>query len=218
MWTAEEDRHGSVLRDYVRDTRLFKLGELEKIQYHYLESGFTPSWDGDCYAVFVYTTIQEKATQIAHRNTGNQVAHYEPALKRILSKVAGDEARHHNFYREVLSGILQADPKGALKAMLPLFPGIDMPGVAMSSYKLMADVEYRSGIYGPFEYKRIIEELIQFLGLSKLSGLDGEAEQIRDKLMKVPARLQKVGEFYERRSQAKAFSFSFLYDRVFNLG
>src|SRR3546814_4962784 len=27
MWTAEEDRHGCALRDYVRDARLFNMGD-----------------------------------------------------------------------------------------------------------------------------------------------------------------------------------------------
>ena len=27
LWTAEEDRHGAILRDYARDTRLFRFRE-----------------------------------------------------------------------------------------------------------------------------------------------------------------------------------------------
>ena len=85
MWTAEEDRHGAVIRDYVRDARLFSFREVELMQFHYVESGFNPDWDKDPYKVFVYTTLQERATQISHRNTGTYVGENEPLLNGILS-------------------------------------------------------------------------------------------------------------------------------------
>ena len=68
MWTAEEDRHGMVIHDYVRDARLFKMREIETMQYAYVNAGFNPQWDP--FQLFVYTTLQERATQYSHRNTG----------------------------------------------------------------------------------------------------------------------------------------------------
>jgi acyl-[acyl-carrier-protein] desaturase len=52
MWTAEEDRHGNILRDYARDSRLFNFSKLEQMQYVYVEKGFDPDWDKDPYKVF----------------------------------------------------------------------------------------------------------------------------------------------------------------------
>ena len=60
MWTAEEDRHGNILRDYARDSRLFNFSRLEQMQYVYLEKGFDPDWDKDPYKVFVYTTLSNQ--------------------------------------------------------------------------------------------------------------------------------------------------------------
>ena len=87
LWTAEEDRHGNILRDYVRDTRLLNFRELEHIQFNYIRSGFNPQWTGDPYKIFVYTTCQEKATQISHVNTGKVSADQEPLLNYITQKV-----------------------------------------------------------------------------------------------------------------------------------
>ena len=84
MWTAEEDRHGAVLHDYLRDTRLLHQRRLEEMQYSYLESGFHPDWDTDPYRVFVHTTLQERATQVSHSGTGRAVADYEPLLNEVL--------------------------------------------------------------------------------------------------------------------------------------
>ena len=33
LWTAEEDRHGAVLHDYTRDTRLFDQRKVEEMQF-----------------------------------------------------------------------------------------------------------------------------------------------------------------------------------------
>ncbi|HSL88015.1 MAG TPA: acyl-ACP desaturase, partial [Ignavibacteriaceae bacterium] len=106
MWTAEEDRHGGVLRDYARDGRLFNFKQIEMMQYHYQESGFNPDWDKDPYKVFVYTTLQERATQISHKNTGKLAGENEPLLNGILSNIAADEAKHYTFYRNVFKEIL----------------------------------------------------------------------------------------------------------------
>ena len=110
LWTAEEDRHGQVLHDYARDTHLLKQRKLEEMQFEYLRAGFHPQWDRDPYRVFAYTTVQERATQFSHSETGKIVAEYEPRLGVILSQVAKEEARHYTFYRTVFEEILKRDP------------------------------------------------------------------------------------------------------------
>ena len=94
LWTAEEDRHGQVLHDYARDTRLFDQRKIEEMQFEYLRRGFHPAWDRDPYRVFAYTTVQERATQFSHSETGKIIGEYEPRLGEVLSQVAKDEARH----------------------------------------------------------------------------------------------------------------------------
>src|SRR3954464_703514 len=114
LWTAEEDRHGQVLHDYARDTRLLQQRKLEEMQFEYLRAGFHPEWDRDPYRVFAYTTVQERATQFSHAETGKIVAEYEPQLASVLSQVAKEEARHYTFYRSVFGEILKRDPDQAL--------------------------------------------------------------------------------------------------------
>jgi len=110
LWTAEEDRHGQVLHDYARDTRILQQRKLEEMQFEYLRAGFHPEWDRDPYRVFAYTTVQERATQFSHGETGRIVGEYEPRLAEVLSHIAKDEARHYAFYRSVFELILERDP------------------------------------------------------------------------------------------------------------
>lgn len=218
MWTAEEDRHGMILHDYARDSRLFRMKEVEMMQYAYQEAGFEPEWDRDPYRVFVYTTLQERATQMTHRNTGRVVGDEEPILKGIFTSIAADEAKHFSFYRRVFRGLLEIDPNRAIHSALAVMPAIDMPGISMPDFKEMADVVRRTGIYGPWEYKKIVEEAIEFWNIELMGGLDDAGRKAQEKIMAIPKRLQRVAEYIESRSGTKSFSFAFIYDRSFAMG
>lgn len=217
MWTAEEDRHGCILRDYVRDARLFDFRALEQLQYNYMETGFQPGWDRDPYKVFVYTTLQERATQFSHRNTAQVAGTDEPLLKKIMKHIAMDEGKHFTFYRKVFKSILDLDPNRALQSASKLMPGIAMPGVDMPGFKDMAEVAFRAGIYGPLDYKGIVEEAIKFWSIDSLTGLNEIGRKAQEAIMKVPKRLTKLAEFIQHRRKTKSFGFDFLYNRSFSM-
>lgn len=214
MWTAEEDRHGGVLRDYARDTRLFNFSRLEQMQYAYQEKGFSPDWDKDPYRVFVYTTLQERATQFSHKNTGNFIGDDEPLIKGILGSIAADEAKHFNFYRNVFKEILELDPNRALESALTIMPAIDMPGISMPNFREMADVIRREEIYGPRDYKKIVEEAIDYWKIELLDGLNEAGRKAQEKIMQIPKRLEKVAEYIEQKTTQKTFSFELIYNRI----
>lgn len=218
LWTAEEDRHGGILRDYARDTRLFKFRHVEMMQFAYQMAGFNPEWDKDPYKVFVYTSLQERATQTAHFNTGKVAGACEPTLQAILSSIAADEARHYAFYRRIFKALLEIDVNRALQSALSILPSIEMPGLTVPHFKEMADVIRSIGIYGPWDYKRIADELIEFWNIAMLTGLNEAGRMAQEKIMKISARLQKVAEYLDQRSTKKSFSFEFLYGRIVTVG
>jgi acyl-[acyl-carrier-protein] desaturase len=215
LWTAEEDRHGQVLHDYARDTRLLDQRKLEEMQFEYLRAGFHPEWDRDPYRVFAYTTVQERATQFSHSETGKIVAQYEPRLASILSQVAKEEARHYTFYRTVFEEILKRDPDQALHSASFILPAIDMPGVTMPGFKELADVIRRAGIYGPRDYLRIVQEQIRYWRIESIEGLNELGRKAQEKIMGIPARLKRIAEYMETRSKSKTFSFEVVFNREF---
>jgi acyl-[acyl-carrier-protein] desaturase len=215
LWTAEEDRHGQVLHDYTRDTRLLQQRKLEEMQFEYLRAGFHPEWDRDPYRVFAYTTVQERATQFSHSETGKIVAEYEPQLASILSQVAKEEARHYTFYRTVFGEILKRDPDQALHSASFILPAIDMPGVTMPGFRELADVIRRAGIYGPRDYLRIVQEQIRYWKIESLEGLNELGRKAQEKIMGIPARLKRIAEHMETRSKSKTFSFEVVFNREF---
>ncbi len=215
LWTAEEDRHGNVLRDYARDTQLLDQRRLEEMQFSYLRTGFHPAWDKDPYRVFAYTTVQERATQYSHAETGRVVGEYEPRLGDILENVATEEARHFSFYRTVFEEILKRDPDQALHSASYILPSIDMPGHTMPGFRELADVIRRAGIYGPRDYLRIVQEQIRYWKIESLTGLNELGRMAQEKIVEIPARLKRIADRIESKSKAKTFSFDVVFNREF---
>ncbi|MDE0854948.1 MAG: acyl-ACP desaturase [Nevskia sp.] len=218
LWTAEEDRHGCALRDYVRDARIFNMGALERMQYRYLEAGFNPDWQRDPYRLLAYTSLQERATQMAHANTGRTCSQYEPRIQRILAHIAGDESRHYAFYSSVFSAVLEADTDIALNSLLKVMPALAMPGHTISDYEHMSDVVRRANIYGPRHYQEIVEELLEFWNIGALKGLSGSSAAAQEKLMRIPGRLERMADYLDAKATSpRGFSFDFIYDRTITL-
>ncbi|MEJ7811480.1 MAG: acyl-ACP desaturase [Gemmatimonadaceae bacterium] len=217
LWTAEEDRHGAVLHDYSRDSRLLENPVLERMQFEYLKAGFEPAWDRDPYRVFVYTTLQERATQVSHTNTGKLAAEHEPTIGVVLSNVAKEEARHYTFYRSIFKAVLERDPNRALESAAAVMPSIDMPGINMPHFREMADVVRRAGIYGPRDYLRIVEEQIRFWAIDTMTGLHDIGKLAQERVLSIPTRLGRVADMMETRSRAKTFSFAVAFSREFRM-
>lgn len=217
LWTAEEDRHGAILHDYSRDSKVLNTPVLEQMQFEYLRAGFDPVWDKDPYRVFVYTTLQERATQVSHANTGRLASAYEPTIGVVLANVAKEEARHYAFYREIFRQVLERDPNRALESAAAIMPAIDMPGVLMPGFKEMAEVVRRAAIYGPRDYLKIVQEQIRFWRIELLEDLNEAGEKARDKILGIPARLERIADAMQSRSRVKTFSFDVAFAREFTM-
>src|SRR5688500_15820208 len=187
------------------------------MQFEYLKAGFEPVWEKDPYRVFVYTTLQERATQVRHANTGKLARVYEPTIGMVLANVAKEEARHYAFYREILRQVLERDPTRALESAAAVMPAIDMPGVTMPGFREMADVVRRSGIYGPRDYLKIVQEQIRFWKIETLEGLNEAGEKARDKILGIPERLERIADAMQTRSRAKTFSFPVAFASEFTM-
>ena len=217
LWTAEEDRHGAVLHDYTRDSQILNNPELERMQFEYLKAGFEPTWDKDPYRVFVYTSLQERATQVSHANTGKLASEYEPKIGTVLSNVAKEEARHYAFYREIFKHVLKRDPNRGLESAAIIMPSIDMPGVNMPHFRDMAEVVRRAGIYGPRDYLKIVEEQIRYWAIETLDGLNEMGKKAQEKILAIPARLERVADAMESRTRQKTFVFPVAFAREFDM-
>ena len=172
-----------MMHDYARDSRVLDIPVLEGMQFDYLRSGFDPVWDKDPYRLFVYTTLQERATQESHSNTGKLAGSVEPVIGTVLTNVAQEEARHYSFYRTIFGG-----PGPGPQSRPGLGGGSD--AVDRHAGRQHAAVPRDGGRasagrhYEPRDYLAIVEEQIKFWAIEALDDLDEMGKRAQAKILR----------------------------------
>ncbi|NKB71257.1 MAG: acyl-ACP desaturase [Candidatus Latescibacteria bacterium] len=222
-WTAEENRHGDLLNKYLYLTGRVDMQAIEVTIQHLIRNGFNPSIQQDPYRGFIYTSFQERATRISHRNVSRLALKAgDDNLKTICGLVAGDEARHEKAYTSFVRKILELDPDGAVLAFKDMMQHqIVMPAHLMydgedvdvfDHFSLIAE---KIGVYTATDYTEIMEHLLRQWKLEDLTGLSPEAAEAQDYLCGLPARYRKLNERRQQRQQsAQPIPFSWIHGRT----
>ena len=111
--------------------------------------------------------------------------------------------------------ILKRDPSEALSSALLIMPAIDMPGVTIPGFKEFAEVIRRSGIYGPRDYLKIVQDALVHWRIETIEGLDEMGRAAQEKLLGIPERLRRIADLMETRSRSKTFAFEVAFAREF---
>jgi len=93
----------------------------------------------------VYTTLQELATRISHRNTGRFTE--DPNIEKLTARIAVDENLHYVFYRDVAAAAIQMNPSAMVLAMHRQVLGFQMPGLELPDFRQTAITIAKAGIY-----------------------------------------------------------------------
>jgi acyl-[acyl-carrier-protein] desaturase len=197
-WTAEEGRHSIVLRDFLTVTRGVDPVALERGRMEQVARGYYPDasvknpLDG-----VVYTTLQELATRISHRNTGRFTA--DPLIEKLTARIAVDENLHYVFYRELGKAAAELDPSAMVLAMHRQVRAFAMPGRNIPEFREKAGQVARAGIYDLRAHhdEVLLNILFRHWRLDRLTGLTDEAERARDGILKYLVRLDAAAKKYE---------------------
>ncbi|MEU0545459.1 acyl-ACP desaturase [Nocardia sp. NPDC005978] len=156
-WTAEENRHGIVMRDYLIVTRAVDPVALEEARMIHMTAGAQSpdDWGGFLENV-AYVTFQELATRISHRNTGRVCD--DAVADRMLQRIAADENLHMIFYRTLCGAGLDLVPDQALEAITKVLTNFVMPGAGMPNFRRNGVLMAKHGIY---DLRQHLEEVVQ---------------------------------------------------------
>jgi len=222
-WTAEENRHGDLLNKYLYLTGRVDMRAVETTIHHLIKNGFDPQAETDPYQGFVYTSFQERATKISHRNVGVLAKRAgEEHLHRICGLIAGDESRHEKAYKLFMARVFELDPAQAVLAFARMMrTRITMPAVLMYDGKdpnlfvKFSNVAQRTGVYTVKDYADIINDLVQHWKVETIGGLSDTAAKAQDYLSTLSQRYAKLSE---RMTFPETGSFSWLPRRDVLLG
>ena len=217
-WTAEENRHGDLLNRYLYLTGKVDMRAVEATIHHLLKDGFNPQTENDPYLGFIYTSFQERATKISHRNVAKLAKRAgEEKLHEICGLIAGDEARHERAYKLFMQKIFEVDPKGALASFAVMMrKKIAMPAYLMHDgkdknlYTKFSNIAQKIGVYTVIDYAEIIEDLVAHWNVESLTGLSDSAAKAQDYLCTLSERYMKLAQ---RMTFETKGSISWIYGR-----
>jgi acyl-[acyl-carrier-protein] desaturase len=205
-WTAEENRHGIALRDYLVVTRAIDPVELEKLRIEQVTRGFSPGQNqqGDLFAdslfdSVIYVTFQELATRVSHRNTGK--ACNETIADQLLARVSADENLHMIFYRDVSEAGLEIAPNQAMKSLHRVLRNFKMPGYTVPEFRRKAVIIAVGGVYDPrIHLDDVVMPVLKKWRIFEREDFTGEAAAMRDDLALLVEELEDAcGKFEESK-------------------
>ncbi len=219
-WSAEENRHGDLLGQYLMLTGRVDLKAIQRTTQNLITSGFNPHVESDPYLGFIYTSFQERATKISHRNTALMAGQAGAKdLQQICTAICLDEKRHEDIYQFFISELLKVDQEGVIFAFEKMMrQQISMPAILMTDgidpnmFDSFSRVTQKAGVYSAMDYSKIVAFLVKKWGLTEMTGLSPKAEKARDYLCRLSARYDKLATRIKKPTE-KTLSFSWIHGR-----
>ena len=202
-WTAEENRHGVVMRDYLVVTRGVDPVALEDARMVHMTNGY-PAEDKDALRTVAYVTFQELATRVSHRNTGK--ACNDPVADRMLARIAADENLHMIFYRNLVAAAFERAPDSTMRAIVDEVRAFEMPGSDMPDFRRNSVAMAKAGIYDLRQHHDdVIMPVLRHWKVFERTGFGAAGEAAREELSQILAALDAAAtRFEESRDRALA--------------
>jgi acyl-[acyl-carrier-protein] desaturase len=202
-WTAEENRHGIALRDYLIVTRGVDPVELERARMDYMTTGYD-SGDKSALEAVAYVSFQELATRVSHRNTGRATG--DPIADKLLARIATDENLHMVFYRNLVAAAFEIDPDATMQAVAKEVIGFEMPGATMAGFRKNSMLIAKAGIYDlRLHHDEVVSPVLRAWKVFDRTDLGPTGEQAREELAAFLTGLDaQATRFVESRERARA--------------
>src|SRR5712671_1151536 len=206
-WTAEENRHGIALRDYLVVTRAIDPVELEQLRVEQMTRGFSPGQhqQGEMFAEslfdsVIYVTFQELATRVSHRNTGK--ACQETVADQLLQRVSADENLHMIFYRDVSEAGFAIAPNQAMHSLHRVLRNFKMPGYTVPEFRRKAVIIAVGGVYDPrIHLDDVVMPVLKKWRIFEREDFSGQAARERDDLAVLIKELEVACDKFEISKQ-----------------
>ncbi|AWK75720.1 hypothetical protein CBI38_20950 [Rhodococcus oxybenzonivorans] len=180
MWTAENDRHYVVLRDYLVKLRGVDPVALERARMENMTVGISCALEGaSLLHSLASVTLQELATRVAHQNIGPVCG--DPLAGRILTRIGDEKDLHTIFYRNLCAAALELTPDQAVRAVGDVVLNFQMPGVTRPGFRHTATRMAQYGIYDIRQHlDQVLRPTLEEWKLFERNDFGKEGEQVRE--------------------------------------
>ncbi|KAI4318200.1 hypothetical protein L6164_025996 [Bauhinia variegata] len=223
-WTAEENRHGDLLKTYLYLSGRVDMRMVEKTLQYLIGAGVDVQTENNPYLGFVYTSFQERAAFISHGNTARLAKESgDLVLARICGSIAADEKRHENAYTRIIEKLLEVDPSETMLAIADMMhKNITLPAHLMYDgcdpklFTHFSMAASKLGVYTANDYADILEFLVGRWRLEKLEGLNSEARRAQDFVCGLAPRIRRLQEIADERAKKMKKSRGVKFSWIFN--
>ncbi|PNX85289.1 stearoyl acyl carrier protein desaturase, partial [Trifolium pratense] len=225
-WTAEENRHGDLLKTYLYLSGRVDMHMIEKSIHYLLGAGQDVGTENNPYMGFVYASFQERATFVSHGNMARLAKERgDLVLARICGTIAADEKRHENAYVKIVEKLLEVDPTETMIAISNMMRRkITMPAHLMHDgqnphlFDNFSAVAQRIGVYTTNDYVDILDFLIGRWKLEKIENLTSEGQCAQEFVCGLAPRIRKLQVRLDNHRSTKIHhKFSWVFNKEVSL-
>jgi acyl-[acyl-carrier-protein] desaturase len=163
-WTAEEHLHAIALREYFVVTREVDPTANENVRFqHVSEKGYR----ADQYSqieTLVFMALFEGAHAVYCNNLAAQIE--EPVLAGLITHIARDEARHEEFFANLVAHLLTYSREETIAAIAARAAEIEVIGADIDAYADKVRIVAEAGIFGHDQLKQVVSDRITAWGVA----------------------------------------------------
>ncbi|MFZ2175921.1 MAG: acyl-ACP desaturase [Rhodococcus sp. (in: high G+C Gram-positive bacteria)] len=179
-WTAEENRHSIVLREYLMVTRAVDPVALERARMDEMVRGYAmPSMH--LLEMLANSAFEEKAAAVRHHNTA--ALGEDPIVAAIAERLAADDELQSVFYRNLVEAAFELSPDQVVRAVASRIASFAVPSVMLPGGTNSTAVLAEAGIYDPADQAaKVFGPLLEAWNISGRTDFGPEGEKARDEL------------------------------------
>ncbi|WP_343573577.1 acyl-ACP desaturase [Mycobacterium sp.] len=162
-WTAEEHLHAIALREYFVVTREIDPTANEHVRFEHVSS---KGYRADQYSqieTLVFMALFERAHAVYCNNLAARIE--EPVLAGLITHIARDEARHEEFFANLVAHLLTYSREETIAAIAARAAEIEVIGADIDAYADKVRIVAEAGIFGPDQLKQVISDRITAWGV-----------------------------------------------------
>ncbi|MFF0491539.1 acyl-ACP desaturase [Nocardia sp. NPDC004068] len=145
-WTAEENRHEILIRNYLMVSRAVDPVELERLRMAHMTTGFRrPALH--LLDVLALCAFEESAAAVRHRNTA--ALNENPLVTAISERLAADDELQSVFFANLVAAALDLAPDQTARAIADRITDFHVPEVTLADGRNSTKVLAEAGIYDP---------------------------------------------------------------------
>lgn len=162
-WTAEEHLHAIALREYLVVTREVDPTANEDVRVQHVVRGYRAQTYSQV-ETLVYRALSERAYATFCRNLAAQIE--EPLLAGLVDRIARDEARHEEFFANLVQHLLGYVRDETIAAIATRAADLKVIGADIDEYQAKVQNVADAGIFDAEQLQQVISERITAWGLA----------------------------------------------------